>query len=76
MNLADRIAAWLAEHGPATAPEVARGVCRRDEVVREALKGDARFGLVPRPGLSTKAKSWTVVPALVPEPGTSQERLA
>lgn len=58
--MTDQVIFWLAANGPATLPEIARAVRKRDEDVRRVLKADPRFGLVPCSGRSHKARCWTV----------------
>ncbi len=61
-QLADRVAAYLADGREATVPELARVVRVRDADVRKILRDDPRFACrsVPRER-STRARLWVLV---------------
>jgi hypothetical protein len=66
---------FLLENGPATLPEIARGITARDADVRDVLDNDKRFIRVPPTSdRSRRAKPWTLAssaPGLSPSTRTS-----
>lgn len=62
-QLADRVAAVLADGRAATVPELARTLRVRDAGVREVLRDDPRFACLPvQADRSTRARVWALVP--------------
>lgn len=62
-ELADRVAAYLAEGHDATVPDIARVLRVRDANVREVPRDDPRFACRPVPReRSTRARLWVLVP--------------
>jgi len=58
-DLAAEIETYLAEHQPATVPQIAFGVCARESSVRYVVNTDDRFRRSSTPpGRSPRAKCW------------------
>ena len=70
-DLAAEIGSWLADHQPATVPEIAYGITARESTVRQTLAADDRFQTAPRPpGRSPRTKCWL----LTTQTGSTQPR--
>jgi hypothetical protein len=72
-DLAAEIESWLADHPPATVPEIAFGVTARESIVRYFLNTDDRFPEIgTAPGRSPRARCWQLT--VSPDPTQPKPR--